>query len=58
MPPGNSERSLGLTVRENILTPHPDIKAVFATNDGRTVEPRIGTGTELVTSANAASYKK
>src|SRR5204862_490207 len=26
--------------------------------DGRTVEPRIDTGTELVTSANAAGYKK
>jgi ribose transport system substrate-binding protein len=119
--PANSERSLGLTVMENILTAHPDIKAVFATNDqmalgaveaiavrkpqagivvvgfdataeavkailegrmsasvaqrpfemgrrsveaalalldGRTVEPRIDTGTELVTSANAAGYKK
>lgn len=119
--PANSERSLGLTVMENILTAHPDIKAVFATNDqmalgaveaiqarkpqtgivvvgfdatgeavraivegrmsasvaqrpfemgrrsveaaltlidGRSVEPRIDTGTELVTTANAASYKK
>ena len=119
--PANSERSLGLTVMENILTAHPDIKAVFATNDqmalgaveaimarspkagivvvgfdataeavqaiidgrmsasvaqrpfemgrrsveaalalidGRTVEPRIDTGTELVTSANAQGYKK
>lgn len=119
--PANSERSLGLTVMENILTAHPDIKAVFATNDqmalgaveailartpnsgivvvgfdatdeavqaisegrmsasvaqrpfemgrrsveaalalidGRTVEPRIDTGTELVTSANAANYRK
>ena len=119
--PANSERALGLTVMENILTAHPDIKAVFATNDqmalgaveaiavrkpqagivvvgfdataeavkaildgrmsasvaqrpfemgrrsveaalalldGRTVEPRIDTGTELVTSANAAGYKK
>lgn len=119
--PANSERSLGLTVMENILTAHPDIKAVFATNDqmalgaveaimarapnagivvvgfdataeavqaiidgrmsasvaqrpfemgrrgveaalalidGRTVEPRIDTGTELVTSANAPGYKK
>lgn len=119
--PANSERSLGLTVMENILTAHPDIKAVFATNDqmalgaveairarkpeagivvvgfdatgeavqaivegrmsasvaqrpfemgrrsveaalalldGKTVEPRIDTGTELVTSANAAAYKK
>lgn len=119
--PANSERALGLTVMENILTAHPDIKAVFATNDqmalgaveaimarrpeggiivvgfdatseavqaivdgrmsasvaqrpfemgrrsveaalalidGRTVEPRIDTGTELVTSANAAKYRK
>ncbi len=119
--PANSERSLGLTVMENILTAHPDIKAVFATNDqmalgaveaimarspkagivvvgfdataeavqaiiegrmsasvaqrpfemgrrsvaaalalidGRTVEPRIDTGTELVTAANAQGYKK
>lgn len=119
--PANSERSLGLTVMENILTAHPDIRAVFATNDqmalgaveaimarkpqagivvvgfdataeavqaiidgrmsasvaqrpfemgrrsveaalalidGRTVEARIDTGTELVTSANAAAYKK
>ena len=119
--PANSERSLGLTVMANILTAHPDIKAVFATNDqmalgaveaikarspqagiavvgfdataeavqaiidgtmsasvaqrpfemgrrsveaalalidGRTVEPRIDTGTELVTTANAKGYKK
>ncbi|HXG56100.1 MAG TPA: sugar ABC transporter substrate-binding protein [Vicinamibacterales bacterium] len=119
--PANSERSLGLTVMENILTAHPDIKAVFATNDqmalgaveaivarksqagiivvgfdataeavqaivegrmsasvaqrpfemgrrsveaalalieGRPVEARIDTGTELVTSANAAKYRK
>lgn len=119
--PANSERSLGLTVMENILTAHPDIKAIFATNDqmalgaveaikarspkagiavvgfdataeavqaiidgqmsasvaqrpfemgrrsveaalalidGRTVEPRIDTGTELVTAANAQGYKK
>ncbi|HVL66167.1 MAG TPA: sugar ABC transporter substrate-binding protein [Vicinamibacterales bacterium] len=119
--PANSERSLGLNVMENILTAHPDVKAVFATNDqmalgaveaiaargrtgtiavvgfdataeavqaisegrmsasvaqrpfemgrrgieaalalldGRTVEPRIDTGTELVTAANAASYRR
>lgn len=119
--PANSERSQGLTVMENILTAHPDIKAVFATNDqmalgavqaitarspragiavvgfdataeavqaiiegrmsasvaqrpfemgrrsveaalalidGRTVEPRIDTGTELVTAANAKGYQK
>lgn len=31
--PGNSERQLGLTVMENLLTAHPDIKGVFATND-------------------------
>lgn len=31
--PANSERSLGLTVMGNILTAHPDIRAVFATND-------------------------
>ena len=83
--PANSERSLGLTVMENILTAHPDIKAVFATNDrmalgaieaiaarkgaagivvvgfdatAEAVEARIDTGTEHVTSANAAGYKK
>ena len=119
--PANSERSQGLTVMENILTAHPDIKAVFATNDqmalgaveaimarspkagiivvgfdataeavqaiiegrmsasvaqrpfemgrrsveaalalidGKKVEPRIDTGTELVTAANAQGYKK
>ena len=119
--PANSERSLGLTVMENILTAHPDLRAVFATNDqmalgaveaisarglqgkiavigfdataeaveaigtgrmsasvaqrpfemgrrsveaalalldGRPVEPRIDTGTELVTAANAASYRR
>jgi ribose transport system substrate-binding protein len=31
--PANSERSLGLTVMENIITAHPDVKGVFATND-------------------------
>lgn len=119
--PANSERALGMTVMENILTAHPDLRGVFATNDqmalgavqavearglrgkvlvvgfdataeavqaiqegrmsasvaqrpfemgrksveaalalleGRSVEPRIDTGTELVTEANAASYRK
>jgi ribose transport system substrate-binding protein len=119
--PGNSERALGLTVMENILTAHPNIKGVFATNDqmalgamealearslrgkikiigfdatkeavqatvdgrlagsvaqnpflmgqrgveaalaaldGKPVEKRIDTGTELVTAANAAKYLK
>ena len=119
--PANSERSLGMTVMENILTAHPDLRGVFATNDqmalgavealdarglrgkvlvvgfdataeavkaigegrmsasvaqrpfemgrksveaalalleGKPVEPRIDTGTELVTSANAANYRK
>jgi ribose transport system substrate-binding protein len=119
--PANSERALGMTVMENILTAHPDLKAVFATNDqmalgameavearglgstiaivgfdatteavqaiqegklsasvaqrptemgrrsvqaalalldGKKVEPRIDTGTELVTRSNAASYLK
>ena len=119
--PANSERSLGMTVMENILTAHPDLRGVFATNDqmalgavealearglrgkvfvvgfdataeavqaieegrmsasiaqrpfemgrqsveaalaildGRPVEPRIDTGTELVTQANAARYRK
>jgi len=119
--PANSERSLALTVMENILTAHPNIKGVFATNDqmalgamealdarglrgkvaivgfdatkeavqatvegrlagtvaqnpramgqrgveaalaaleGRPVEKRIDTGTELVTAANAAKYLK
>ncbi len=117
--PANSERALGMTVMENILTAHPDLKAVFATNDqmalgameavdarglrgkiaivgfdatqeavraiqdgqmsasvaqrpaemgrrsvqaaldlidGKKVEPRIDTGTELVTQKNAAAY--
>ena len=31
--PANSERALGMSVMENLLTSHPDLKAVFATND-------------------------
>jgi len=31
--PANSERALGMGVMENLLTSHPDLKAVFATND-------------------------
>jgi ribose transport system substrate-binding protein len=31
--PANSERALGMTVMENLLTTHPDLRAVFATND-------------------------
>jgi ribose transport system substrate-binding protein len=31
--PANSDRALGMTVMENLLTAHPDLKAVFATND-------------------------
>lgn len=31
--PGNSERQLGLTVMENLLTAHPNLRGVFATND-------------------------
>jgi ribose transport system substrate-binding protein len=31
--PANSERALGMSVMENLLTTHPDLKAVFATND-------------------------
>lgn len=31
--PANSERALGMSVMENILTAHPDLRAVFATND-------------------------
>lgn len=117
--PANSERSLGLTVMENILTAHPQVRGVFCTNDqmalgamealearglrgkvlivgfdatreavqatvdgklagsvaqnpramgqrgveaalaaieGRSVEKRIDTGTELVTAENAAKY--
>ncbi len=34
------------------------VEAALALIDGRTVEPRIDTGTELVTSANAAGYRK
>jgi ribose transport system substrate-binding protein len=31
--PANSERPLGMSVMENLLTLHPDLRAVFATND-------------------------
>jgi ribose transport system substrate-binding protein len=31
--PANSERGMGMTVAENILTSQPDLKAIFATND-------------------------
>ena len=31
--PANSERALGMSVMENLLTTHPDLRAVFATND-------------------------
>jgi ribose transport system substrate-binding protein len=31
--PANSERSLGMSVMENLLTTHPGLRAVFATND-------------------------
>jgi ribose transport system substrate-binding protein len=31
--PANSERTLGMSVMENILTSHPDVRAIFATND-------------------------
>ena len=31
--PANSERTLGMSVMENMLTSHPDLRAVFATND-------------------------
>ncbi len=31
--PANSERTMGMSVMENILTSHPDLRAVFATND-------------------------
>ena len=31
--PANSERALGMGVMENMLTSHPDLRAVFATND-------------------------
>ncbi|HWQ52815.1 MAG TPA: sugar ABC transporter substrate-binding protein [Bryobacteraceae bacterium] len=31
--PANSERALGMTVMENLLTSHPEIRGVFATND-------------------------
>jgi ribose transport system substrate-binding protein len=31
--PANSERTLGMSVMENLLTSYPDLKAVFATND-------------------------
>jgi len=31
--PANSERTLGMSVMENLLTRYPNLKAVFATND-------------------------
>jgi len=31
--PANSERALGMSVMENILTSHPNLRALFATND-------------------------
>ena len=31
--PANSERSLGMSVMENLLTTYPDLRAIFATND-------------------------
>ena len=31
--PANSERALGMSVMENLLTRYPDLRAVFATND-------------------------
>src|SRR4051812_30586356 len=31
--PANSERALGMSVMENLLTSYPDLRAVFATND-------------------------
>jgi ribose transport system substrate-binding protein len=31
--PANSERALGMSVMENLLTTHPALRAVFATND-------------------------
>lgn len=31
--PANSERALGMSVMENLLTSHPGLRAVFATND-------------------------
>jgi ribose transport system substrate-binding protein len=31
--PANSERALGMSVMENLLTRHPNLRAVFATND-------------------------
>lgn len=31
--PANSERALGMSVMENLLILHPDLRAVFATND-------------------------
>src|ERR1051326_6345534 len=31
--PANSERALGMSVMENLLTRYPDVRAVFATND-------------------------
>jgi ribose transport system substrate-binding protein len=59
--PANSERALGMTVMENLLTNDPDLKAVFATNDQmalgavEAVAARKLTGKVLVVGVDATS---
>jgi ribose transport system substrate-binding protein len=59
--PANSERALGMSVMENLLTTHPDLKAVFATNDQmalgavEAVAARNLTGKALVVGVDATA---
>jgi ribose transport system substrate-binding protein len=59
--PANSERALGMSVMENILTSHPDLRAVFATNDQmalgavEAIAARNLTGKVLVVGVDATS---
>jgi ribose transport system substrate-binding protein len=59
--PANSERALGMSVMENLLTTHPDLKAVFATNDQmalgavEAIAARNLTGKILVVGVDATS---
>jgi ribose transport system substrate-binding protein len=59
--PANSERALGMSVMENILTSHPDVRAVFATNDQmalgavEAIAARNLTGKVLVVGVDATS---
>jgi ribose transport system substrate-binding protein len=59
--PANSERALGMSVMENLLTTYPDLKAVFATNDQmalgavEAVAARNLTGKVLIVGVDATS---